>query len=141
MVSFGDVGGMVYADISIEGRNGLYIIRNEALIGHRYRDKVLKPIVIPLVAAIGDDFMFDIVVKECKPLARGTIFWARHRSKRSFAIDSSTKEFSGRFSQFKELSETLKFIMSPDVTSFDKLNLPQFDWLEIEEFERQLIDF
>ncbi|GFU50957.1 hypothetical protein TNCV_4461531 [Trichonephila clavipes] len=60
-------------------------------------------------------------------MARGTIFWARHRSKRSTAIDSSVKEFSVRFSQFKELSETLKFIIYPDVTSFDKLNLPQFD--------------
>ncbi|GBN55470.1 hypothetical protein AVEN_9987-1 [Araneus ventricosus] len=28
-----------------------------------------------------------------------------------------------------------------DVTSFDKLNLSQFDWLEIEEFKMQLIDF
>ncbi|GBN37251.1 hypothetical protein AVEN_125563-1 [Araneus ventricosus] len=56
-------------------------------------------------------------------------------------IDSSINEFSARFSQFKELSETLKFIMYPDVTSVDKLNLSQFDWLEIEEFEMQLIDF
>jgi hypothetical protein len=56
-------------------------------------------------------------------------------------IDSSIKEFSARFSQFKELSEIVKFIMYPDVTSFDKLNLSQFDWLEIEEFEMQLIDF
>ncbi|GFX89042.1 dimer_Tnp_hAT domain-containing protein [Trichonephila clavipes] len=39
------------------------------------------------------------------------------------------------------LSETLKFIMYPDVTSFDKVNLSQFDWLEIEEFEMQLIGF
>ncbi|GBO34953.1 hypothetical protein AVEN_107892-1, partial [Araneus ventricosus] len=56
------------------------------------------------------------------------------------AIDSSINEFSARFSQFKELSETLKFIMYSDVTSFDKLNLSQFDWLEIEEFEMKLID-
>ncbi|GBM31393.1 hypothetical protein AVEN_99609-1 [Araneus ventricosus] len=56
-------------------------------------------------------------------------------------IDSSINEFSARFSQFKELSETLKFIMYPDVTPFDKLNFSQFDWLEIEEFEMQLIDF
>ncbi|GBN65706.1 hypothetical protein AVEN_161414-1 [Araneus ventricosus] len=56
-------------------------------------------------------------------------------------IDSSINKFSARFSQFKELSETLKIIMYPDVTSFDKLNLSQFDWLEIEEFEMQLIDF
>ncbi|GFT89601.1 dimer_Tnp_hAT domain-containing protein [Trichonephila clavipes] len=31
--------------------------------------------------------------------------------------------------------------MYPDVNSFDKLNLSQFDWLEIEELEMQLIDF
>ncbi|CAG9815991.1 unnamed protein product [Phaedon cochleariae] len=43
-------------------------------------------------------------------------------------IDSAIKEFSARFSQFKELSETFKFIMYPDVTPFDKLNLSQFDW-------------
>ncbi|GFU40016.1 hypothetical protein TNCV_1002171 [Trichonephila clavipes] len=57
-------------------------------------------------------------------MARGTVIWARHQSKRSTTIVSSNKECSVRFSQFKNLSETLKFIMSPDVTSFDKLNLP-----------------
>ncbi|GFV58790.1 uncharacterized protein TNCV_3731281 [Trichonephila clavipes] len=31
-------------------------------------------------------------------------------------------------------------IMCPDVTSLDKLNLSQFDWFEIEEFEMQPID-
>ncbi|GFX43855.1 uncharacterized protein TNCV_4111341 [Trichonephila clavipes] len=31
--------------------------------------------------------------------------------------------------------------MYPVVTSFDKLNLSQFEWLEIEEFEKQLTDF
>ncbi|GFV27642.1 hypothetical protein TNCV_4181871 [Trichonephila clavipes] len=83
----------------------------------------------------------------CEPLARmplmarGTIFWARHRSKRSTTFDSSIKEFSVRLSQIKKLSETFKFIMYPDVTWFDRLNLPQFNWLEIEEFESQLTDF
>ncbi|GFV00078.1 general transcription factor II-I repeat domain-containing protein 2A [Trichonephila clavipes] len=56
-------------------------------------------------------------------------------------MDSLIKEFSARFSHFMELSETFKFIMYPDVISFDKLNLSQFDWLEIEELEMQLIDF
>ncbi|GFW95546.1 dimer_Tnp_hAT domain-containing protein [Trichonephila clavipes] len=56
-------------------------------------------------------------------------------------MDSLIKEFSLRLSQFKELSETFKFIMYPDVISFDKLNSSQFDWLEIEELEMQLIDF
>ncbi|GFU83300.1 dimer_Tnp_hAT domain-containing protein [Trichonephila clavipes] len=53
----------------------------------------------------------------------------------------SIKEFSARFSQLKELSETFKLIMYPDVISLDKLNLSQFDWMEIEELELQLIDF
>ncbi|GFV50371.1 uncharacterized protein TNCV_2649381 [Trichonephila clavipes] len=89
----------------------------------------------------------DSVIRDGEPLARvplmarGTIFWARHRSKRSAAIDSSVKEFSVGFSQFNELSEMLKFIMYPDKTLFDKLNLSPFDWLEIEEFEISLIDF
>ncbi|GFX27776.1 transposable element Tcb1 transposase [Trichonephila clavipes] len=56
-------------------------------------------------------------------------------------MDSLIKEFSARFSQFKELSETFKIIMYSDEISFDKLNLSQFDWLEIEELEMQLIDF
>ncbi|CAH1971898.1 unnamed protein product [Acanthoscelides obtectus] len=45
-------------------------------------------------------------------------------------IDYLIKEFSARFTQFKELSEIIKFIMYPDETSFNKLNLSQFDWLE-----------
>ncbi|GFX90394.1 general transcription factor II-I repeat domain-containing protein 2A [Trichonephila clavipes] len=36
---------------------------------------------------------------------------------------SLIKEFSARFSQFKELSETYNFIMYPDVISFDKTGL------------------
>ncbi|GFY09165.1 dimer_Tnp_hAT domain-containing protein [Trichonephila clavipes] len=58
-----------------------------------------------------------------------------------FIMDSLIKEFSTRFSLFKELSETFKFIMYPDAISFDKLDLSQFDWLEIEKLEMQLIDF
>ncbi|GFS87504.1 hypothetical protein TNCV_4162271 [Trichonephila clavipes] len=67
--------------------------------------------------------------RDGEPMARDTIFWARYRSK--------WFTFSARISQFKELSEIGKFIMRPvcDVTSFDKLNLFQFDWLKIEEFE------
>ncbi|GFU85717.1 uncharacterized protein TNCV_4392701 [Trichonephila clavipes] len=47
----------------------------------------------------------------------------------------------GAPNMLNELSETFKFIMYPDVISFDKLNLSQFDWLELEELEMQLIDF
>ncbi|GFX96221.1 general transcription factor II-I repeat domain-containing protein 2A [Trichonephila clavipes] len=50
-------------------------------------------------------------------------------------MDFLIKEFSARFSQFKELSETFKFIMYPDVISFDKLNLSEFDWLELKNLK------
>ncbi|GFU32905.1 general transcription factor II-I repeat domain-containing protein 2A [Trichonephila clavipes] len=50
-------------------------------------------------------------------------------------MDSLIKEFSARFSQSKELSETFKFIMHPDVTSFDKLNLSQFDWKKLKNLK------
>ncbi|GFW35587.1 general transcription factor II-I repeat domain-containing protein 2A [Trichonephila clavipes] len=52
--------------------------------------------------------------------------------------DSSVIEFSAKFSQ--RIIETLKVIMYSDVISFDELNLSQLVWLEIEEFEVQLID-
>ncbi|GFU65755.1 uncharacterized protein TNCV_5058891 [Trichonephila clavipes] len=55
--------------------------------------------------------------------------------------ESSIKEFSMRYSQFKELWETLMFVMYPDEILFDKLNLSQFDWLETEGFEMQFIYF
>ncbi|GFV55331.1 dimer_Tnp_hAT domain-containing protein [Trichonephila clavipes] len=56
-------------------------------------------------------------------------------------IDSLIKKISAIISQFKELSETFRFIMYHDVISFYKLNLSQFDSLEIEKPEMQLIDF
>ncbi|GFW91089.1 transposable element Tcb2 transposase [Trichonephila clavipes] len=54
---FGGGGVLVYGGISIDGRTDLYIIRDEALTAHRYRDEILRPIVVPYAAAIGDDFI------------------------------------------------------------------------------------
>ncbi|GFX05948.1 hypothetical protein TNCV_759841 [Trichonephila clavipes] len=42
---------------------------------------------------------------------------------------SDRSQVSARFPQFRQLSETF---MYPDVTLFNKLNLSQLDWLEIE---------
>ncbi|GFW60526.1 hypothetical protein TNCV_568741 [Trichonephila clavipes] len=62
---------------------------------------------LPLVRKLGvkiTSAMGIAYIRDGEPLARvplmarGTIFWARHRSKRSIAIDSSVKEFSVRFS-------------------------------------------
>ncbi|GFU88014.1 uncharacterized protein TNCV_1335831 [Trichonephila clavipes] len=108
----------------------------------------------PYVQRVVQDFLIinDIITKNYKyfPNLKKNITDLDAQEKRNeekviddfiSIMDSLIKEFSARFSQFKELSETFKFIMYPDVISFDKLNLSQFDWLEIEELEMQLIDF
>ncbi|GFV48892.1 transposable element Tcb2 transposase [Trichonephila clavipes] len=47
--------------ISIDGRTYLYIIRDGPLTARRYRDEILRPIVVPYAAAMRDDFilMYD----------------------------------------------------------------------------------
>ncbi|GFU35469.1 uncharacterized protein TNCV_1717761 [Trichonephila clavipes] len=55
-------------------------------------------------------------------------------------MDSLIKEFFEIFS-LQEIIGNVQIYYVPDVISFDKLNLSQFDWLEIEELEMQLIDF
>ncbi|GFT66774.1 transposable element Tcb2 transposase [Trichonephila clavipes] len=56
-VRFGGGGVLVYGGISIDGRTDLYIIRDGPLTARRYRDEILRPIVVPYAAAIGDDFL------------------------------------------------------------------------------------
>ncbi|GFT72182.1 transposable element Tcb2 transposase [Trichonephila clavipes] len=48
---------LVYGGISIDGRTDLYIIRDGPLTARRYRDEILRPIVVPYAAAIRDDFI------------------------------------------------------------------------------------
>ncbi|GFS79523.1 transposable element Tcb2 transposase [Trichonephila clavipes] len=48
---------LVYGGISIDGRTDLYIIRDRPLTARRYRDEILRPIVVSYAAAIGDDFI------------------------------------------------------------------------------------
>ncbi|GFV51894.1 transposable element Tcb1 transposase [Trichonephila clavipes] len=54
-VRFGGEGVLVYGSISIDGRTDLYIIRDGPLTARRYSDEILRPIVVPYAAAIGDD--------------------------------------------------------------------------------------
>ncbi|GFV38329.1 transposable element Tcb2 transposase [Trichonephila clavipes] len=56
-VRFFGGGVLVYGGISIDGRIDLYIIRDGPLTARRYRDEILRPIVVPYAAAIGDDFI------------------------------------------------------------------------------------
>ncbi|GFU14089.1 transposable element Tcb2 transposase [Trichonephila clavipes] len=62
---FGDGAVLVYGGISINGRTDLYIIRDGPLTARRYRDEILRPIVVPYAAAIGDDFI--LMDDNCRP--------------------------------------------------------------------------
>ncbi|GFV66915.1 transposable element Tcb2 transposase [Trichonephila clavipes] len=56
-VRFGGGGVLVYGGISIDGRTNLYIIRDGSLTARRHMDEILRPIVVPYAAGIGDDFI------------------------------------------------------------------------------------
>ncbi|GFT15750.1 transposable element Tcb2 transposase [Trichonephila clavipes] len=75
-VRFGGGGVLVYGGISIDGRTDLYIIRDGPLTARRYRDEILKPIVVPYAAAIGDDFilMDDNFRPHCANLVEDFLF-------------------------------------------------------------------
>ncbi|GFT25360.1 transposable element Tcb2 transposase [Trichonephila clavipes] len=64
-VRFGGGGVLVYGGISIDGRTDLYIIRDGPLTARRYREEILRPIVVPYAAAIGDDFI--LMDDNCRP--------------------------------------------------------------------------
>ncbi|GFX17669.1 transposable element Tcb2 transposase [Trichonephila clavipes] len=64
-VRFGGGRVLVYGGISIDGRTDLYIIRDGPLTARRYRDEILRPIVVPYAAAIGDAFI--VMDDNCRP--------------------------------------------------------------------------
>ncbi|GFV76487.1 transposable element Tcb2 transposase [Trichonephila clavipes] len=64
-VRFGVGVVLVYGGISIDGRTYLYIIRDGPLTAHRFRDEILRPIVVPYAAAIADDFI--LMDDNCRP--------------------------------------------------------------------------
>ncbi|GFX83104.1 transposable element Tcb2 transposase [Trichonephila clavipes] len=64
-VRFGGGRVLVYGGISIDGRTYLYIIRSGPLTACRYRDEILRPVVVPYAAAIGDDFI--LMDDNCRP--------------------------------------------------------------------------
>ncbi|GFX74536.1 transposable element Tcb2 transposase [Trichonephila clavipes] len=64
-VRFGGGVVLVYGGISSDGRTDLYIIRDGPLTACRYRDEIFRPIVVPYIAAIGDDFI--LMDNNCRP--------------------------------------------------------------------------
>ncbi|GFU65248.1 transposable element Tcb1 transposase [Trichonephila clavipes] len=64
-VRFSGRGVLVYGGISIDGCTDIYIIRDVPLTARRYRDEILRPILVPYAAAIGDDFI--LMDDNCRP--------------------------------------------------------------------------
>ncbi|GFT22166.1 transposable element Tcb2 transposase [Trichonephila clavipes] len=54
-----------FGGISIDGRTDLYIIRDGPLTAQRYRNEILRLMVVPYAAAIGDDFL--LMDDNCRP--------------------------------------------------------------------------
>ncbi|GFT56319.1 transposable element Tcb2 transposase [Trichonephila clavipes] len=70
-VRFGGGGVLVYGGISIDGRTDFYIFRERPLTTRQYRDEILRPIVVPYAAAIGDDFI--LLDDNCRPPHRANL--------------------------------------------------------------------
>ncbi|GFV56579.1 transposable element Tcb1 transposase [Trichonephila clavipes] len=64
-VRFRGGGVLVYGGITIDGRTDLYIVRDGPLAARRHMDEILRPIVVPYAAAIGDDFI--LMDDNCRP--------------------------------------------------------------------------
>ena len=56
-------------------------------------------------------------------------------------IESTVWQFFTRFAKFRELEETVEFIKFPDSIKLDELNLQMFSWIDMDDFEMQLIEF
>ncbi|GFX94708.1 transposable element Tcb2 transposase [Trichonephila clavipes] len=56
---------LVYGGLSIDGCTDFYIIRDGPLTARQYRDEILRPIVVPYAAAIGDGFI--LMGDNCSP--------------------------------------------------------------------------
>ena len=56
-------------------------------------------------------------------------------------IKSVGEQFFRRFSEFRELEGTAKFMKFPDCIKMEELNLQKFLWIDMDEFEMQLIEF
>lgn len=57
------------------------------------------------------------------------------------SLDETIAQFSQRFDQFRRIEETTKFIICPDTCEFSRLNLEIFEFMELYDFEMQLVDF
>lgn len=54
---FGGIGMIVWAGVSINGRNNIHINRNRSLAVQRYRDEILIYFLVSYSRMIGDNFI------------------------------------------------------------------------------------
>ncbi|GFW69687.1 transposable element Tcb2 transposase [Trichonephila clavipes] len=98
-VRFGGGGVLVHGGIYIDGRTDLYIIRDGSLTARRYRDEILRPIVVPYAAAIGDYFI--LIDDNCRPPIVLTwwriSFRGRNRTKGMASVFSRHESNRARF--------------------------------------------
>ncbi|GFT50186.1 transposable element Tcb2 transposase [Trichonephila clavipes] len=89
-------GVLVYGGISNDGRTDLYIIRDGPLTARRYRDEIIRPIVVPYVAAIGDDFI--LMGDNCRPHRANLVedFLFRGRIRRNRMVSMFSRHESNR---------------------------------------------
>ncbi|GFT38578.1 transposable element Tcb2 transposase [Trichonephila clavipes] len=64
-VRFGGGGVLVYGGISFDGHTELYIIRDGLLTARRYREEILRPIVVRYAVAMGNYFI--LMDDNCRP--------------------------------------------------------------------------
>lgn len=58
----------------------------------------------------------------------------------SDTIDATLKQFSLRFEQFRNFEDSAKCIKYPDTIDFDNLDLSMFSWMELQDFEMELVE-
>ena len=56
-------------------------------------------------------------------------------------IQELIKEFDSRFTHFRQFAKKKQFVLHPDSTLLETLNLESLKWLDLEDIEMQLIDF
>lgn len=62
-------------------------------------------------------------------------------NKYSSIIQDAKHSISERFVQFRELDTTLQFIIFPHTIQFEDLKLSNFDWLDLDNLEMEIVDF
>ncbi|GFU95423.1 transposable element Tcb2 transposase [Trichonephila clavipes] len=97
---------LVYGGTSIDGRTDLYIIRDGPLTARRYRDEIIRSIVVSYAATIGDDFI--LIDDNCRPTSckpgGGFPFRGRNRTNGMASVFSRHESNRARLGRSRKTS-------------------------------------